>query len=77
MTSITGVNLRRLGLHITEPLRVRTRTGGGEQEAALEATTPAGGIMGMDRVVGFPNAKLHDPALASEARHHVISLIFS
>lgn len=52
MTSITGVNLKRLGLHITEPLRVRTSIRG-EQEAAMEATTPAGGIMGMDCVVGF------------------------
>lgn len=46
MTSITGVNLRRLGLHITTPLRVRTTTG--RKEAPLEATAPAGGgIMGI------------------------------
>lgn len=47
MTSITGVNLRRLGLHITTPLRVRTTTG--RKEAPLEATAPVGGggIMGI------------------------------
>lgn len=42
MTSITGVNLRRLGLHITTPLRVRTTTG--RKEAPLEATAPVGGL---------------------------------
>lgn len=56
MTSITGVNLRRLGLHITTPLRVRTTTG--RKEAPLEATAPVGGgggggIMGIYGVAAF------------------------
>lgn len=76
MTSITGVNLRRLGLHITTPLRVTTTTG--RKEAPLEASAPAGGIMGIYGVAAFVISQCNTGPfrMASPAQDHVISLVF-
>lgn len=51
MSSITGVNLRRLGVHITTPLRARTTTG--RKRGTIGGNCTSGGIMGFYRVVAF------------------------